>query len=505
MKVFYWIIGINFIFDLGFSFWVGADAKRNRRPAAQWFFVSLIIGAVFGALEGALSYYVYYQAIERGYNGRSWAAFCAVFSIPAYVTFSVYDDCKSRAMNAHLWSAIAFVLTLAGLVPGLIFIAVLSRTRPPVVKPTITVESIKQRYAQRQLLQQSDNMLVRVESLKKYFPVRAGIFARTRDYVKAVDDVSFYLRPQETLGLVGESGCGKTTLGRTILKLIPPTAGRVFFDGLPIELLSESEMRVMRKEMQVIFQDPFGSLNPRMNIENIVGEPMTVHKIAEANRRRELVVQLLERVGLSEEHLERYPHEFSGGQRQRIGIARSLALNPRFIVCDEPVSALDVSIQAQIINLLKDLQQEFGISYLFIAHDLRVVEFISHRVAVMYLGKIVELTSSEELYRSPRHPYTVALMSAIPIPDPERKRSRIILPGDVPSPINPPPGCSFHPRCFNALPVCSSVIPGLIEHTLGHFFACHNPVSPNSLLREEGKIAARATAKIQDLTSKHQI
>jgi len=325
-------------------------------------------------------------------------------------------------MNKRLWPAAAFLLALAGFFPWVLFQIAYVLLRRPASGPTATVASIKERYARQGMIEPADNMLVRVESLVKYFPVKAGIFARTRDYVKAVDDVSLYIQPRETLGLVGESGCGKTTLGRTILRLIPPTDGRVFFDGLPLEMLTESELRVMRKEMQIIFQDPFGSLNPRMNIENIIGEPMTVHKIAEGAKRRELVIRLLRRVGLSEEHMDRYPHEFSGGQRQRIGIARSLALNPRFIVCDEAVSALDVSIQAQIINLLKDLQNEYGISYLFIAHDLRVVEFISHRVAVMYLGKIVELTGSEQLYRSPRHPYTVALMSAIPIPDPERKR-----------------------------------------------------------------------------------
>jgi oligopeptide transport system ATP-binding protein len=485
MTLLYWIISINIAFALAFSFWVHADARRNRRPQLKWFFGSFIIGGFFGAINGALAYYTYYQAVERAHNPSFWAAFCAIFSIPAYIAFYTHDDCKSRGMNEKIWPAVAFVLALAGLIPWVFFQLIYMRLRRGVAESTITVQSIKDRYLEQKLLEPADDALIQVKSLKKYFPVRAGILARTRDYVKAVDGVSFDIKPRETLGLVGESGCGKTTLGRTILRLMPPTDGRVFFNGLPLELLSESELRVMRKEMQIIFQDPFGSLNPRMNIENIVGEPMTVHKLVEGAKRREMVAQLLERVGLSKEHLERYPHEFSGGQRQRIGIARSLALHPQFIVCDEPVSALDVSIQAQIINLLKDLQDEYGISYLFIAHDLRVVEFISHRVAVMYLGKVVELASSEELYRSPRHPYTVALMSAIPVPDPERKRKRILLPGDVPSPINPPPGCSFHPRCFNARPVCKSVIPGLIEHDPGHYFACHNPVPPNILEKDK--------------------
>ncbi len=492
MTVLYWILATNLAFSFALSFWVRADACRNSRPAAKWFFGSFLIGALFGAINGMLAYYTYYQAIERSHNARFWAVFCAIFSFFAFIAFYTYDDSKSRGMNDRLLPVVAFILALAGFLPWVLFQILYVLLRRPPVRPTITVECIKERYAHRGLTDDSDGKLVRVESLKKYFPVKAGIFAKTRDYVRAVDDVNLFVQPRETLGLVGESGCGKTTLGRTILRLIPPTSGRVFFNGLPLDRLSETELRVMRKEMQIIFQDPFGSLNPRMNIENIVGEPMTVHKIAEGEKRRELVVQLLRRVGLSEEHLERYPHEFSGGQRQRIGIARSLGLNPRFIVCDEAVSALDVSIQAQIINLLKDLQDEYGISYLFIAHDLRVVEFISHRVAVMYLGKIVEITASQELYRSPRHPYTVALMSAIPIPDPTRKRKRIILPGDVPSPINPPAGCRFHPRCFNALPICRSVEPGLIEHTPQHSYACHNPVPPNVLEKRGIHISSMA-------------
>ncbi len=474
----WWIIGVNTALALTLAWWVYADAVRNHRAAFKWFAGSFLVGAAFGASGGLLCYVAYHQAIERSHPAVRWAVLSALFGIPGYVAFYTYDDCRSRGMNAALWPVSAFALALPGFVPWILFQIFYVKMRRPVHRATITVETIKERYQKQSLLETTDGALLRVESLKKYFPVRRGLFSRVSGHVKAVDDVSLFVNPGETLGLVGESGCGKTTLGRALLRLILPTGGRVVFDGLVLGMLSESERRVMRKEMQIIFQDPFGSLNPRMSVENIVGEPMTVHKLVERKDRREEVAKLLERVGLSRDHLRRYPHEFSGGQRQRIGIARALALRPRFIVCDEPVSALDVSIQAQIINLLKDLQGEYGLSYLFIAHDLRVVENISDRVAVMYLGKIVELATSEELYRSPRHPYTVALMSAIPVPDPERKRKRIILPGDVPSPIDPPPGCSFHPRCFNALEICSTKTPALVEHTPGHSFACHNPVAP---------------------------
>ncbi|GAB4340628.1 MAG: hypothetical protein Kow0099_16720 [Candidatus Abyssubacteria bacterium] len=473
-----WIAAANSAFSLAFALWVYGDARRNRRRAVPWALGVFLIGSCLGALNGLLCYFARFKALEREYNPVFWPLLCAILSLPGYIALYTYDDCRSRDMNTKLWPTLALIAALPAIVPWLGFQFFYVLLRRPCRRPTITVNMLKRRYEKEGLLESMDTHLVRVEKLRKYFPVRAGVFARVKEYVKAVDDVYLSVKPRETLGLVGESGCGKTTLGRTILRLIPPTSGRVYYDGLPLDLLSESEMRVMRKEMQIIFQDPFGSLNPRMTVENIVGEALSVHKMAEGNERRERVAQLLERVGLSTEFLDRYPHEFSGGQRQRIGIARALALQPRFIVCDEPVSALDVSIQAQIVNLLKDLQEEYGISYLFIAHDLRIVEYISHRVAVMYLGKIVELASSAELYRSPRHPYTVALMSAIPIPDPQRKRKRILLPGDVPSPINPPPGCSFHPRCFNAMPVCANVVPGLIEHTSNHFFACHNPVPP---------------------------
>lgn len=321
-----------------------------------------------------------------------------------------------------------------------------------------------------------NNHLLETKNIKKYFPIRTGMFARVSDYVKAIDGVSIHVDKGETLGLVGESGCGKTTLGRVILNLITPTEGEILFDDVQIHSLKSKEMRKMRREMQIIFQDPYGSLNPRMTVENIVGEPLSVFKLAKGRARRKKTIKLLEKVGLSKKYINRYPHEFSGGQRQRISIARAIALNPKFIVCDEPVSALDVSIQAQIINLLQDLQKEYHLSYLFISHDLSIVEYISDRVAVMYLGKIVELTGNKELYENPKHPYTHALLSAIPTSDIKKRRKRIILKGDVSSPINPPSGCRFHPRCFNMLEVCRNKEPELIDIGNNHLLACHNPV-----------------------------
>jgi oligopeptide transport system ATP-binding protein len=315
--------------------------------------------------------------------------------------------------------------------------------------------------------------LLKVRNLKKYFPIRGGLFSREVARVHAVDDVSFDIYPGETLGLVGESGCGKSTTGRAILRLIEPTAGEVSFGGKNVTTLDKRALRSLRKEMQIIFQDPYASLNPRMTVGSIVGEALVIHKLAATKREREeRVVKILETVGLSADHLRRYPHEFSGGQRQRIGIARSLAVNPKFIVADEPVSALDVSIQAQIINLLEDLQKQFGLTYLFIAHDLSVVEHISTRVAVMYLGKIVELAPAKELYTNPKHPYTEALLSAVPIPDPTVKRKRILLEGDVPSPIKPPSGCRFHTRCPIRVPACSQNEQVLKEISPGHWVAC---------------------------------
>ena len=318
-----------------------------------------------------------------------------------------------------------------------------------------------------------ENILLKVNGLKKYFPIRGGIFSKTIGYVQAVDGVNFYIKKGETLALVGESGCGKTTTGRLILRLLEPTTGEVEFEGKNIYKLSKEEIRVTRRNMQIIFQDPFASLNTRMTIGNIIEEPLIIHKIAKMKERQDRVANLLKTVGMDPRYKTKYPHEFSGGQRQRIGIARALALNPKFIVCDAPVSALDVSIQAQVINLLEDLREKFKLTYLFIAHDLSVIKHISNRVAVMYLGKIVELAETEELYHNPLHPYTKALLSAVPIPDPNLKRKRIALEGDVPSPINPPSGCHFRTRCKYVKSICSKKEPPLIEITKEHYIACH--------------------------------
>ncbi|NMB24442.1 MAG: dipeptide ABC transporter ATP-binding protein [Firmicutes bacterium] len=316
--------------------------------------------------------------------------------------------------------------------------------------------------------------LLEVKNLVKHFPITRGfILSKQVGAVQAVDGVSFAINRGETLGLVGESGCGKSTTGRLILRLIEATAGEVWFEGRNVLELGREEMRELRRDMQIIFQDPYASLNPRMTVGDIIGEPMQIHGIARGREKEKRVQELLEVVGLASYHARRYPHEFSGGQRQRIGVARALAVNPKIIVCDEPVSALDVSIQAQVVNLLQDLQQEYGLTYLFIAHDLSVVKHISDRVAVMYLGKIVELTSKQALYDNPLHPYTKALLSAIPIPDPTLTRERVILEGDVPSPINPPTGCRFHTRCPVATDICKEREPEFADVGGGHFVACH--------------------------------
>ncbi len=319
----------------------------------------------------------------------------------------------------------------------------------------------------------SQKPLIQVKDLTKSFPIRGGLFSREVASVKAVQGVSFEIKEGETLGLVGESGCGKSTLGRCLIRLIEPTSGQIFLNGNEITNLQSEDLRALRRQMQIIFQDPYASLNPRMTVGTIIAEPLVIHNLHRSKKDRiDRVKQLMDLVGLRPEHINRYPHEFSGGQRQRIGIARALAVEPKFIVCDEPVSALDVSIQAQVINLLMDLQQKLGLTYLFIAHDLKVVEHISNRVAVMYLGKVVELAEADDLYLNPTHPYTRALMSAIPVPDPRRKEQRIILHGDVPSPIRPPSGCSFHPRCPEVISECKSTCPSLRETRAHHETAC---------------------------------
>ena len=318
------------------------------------------------------------------------------------------------------------------------------------------------------------NSLLQVKNLVKFFPIKKGVFRKTVGWIKAVDDISFEVYEGETLGLVGESGCGKTTTALTILRLEEPTKGQVIFDGKDIIKMKKSDMRKERKNMQIIFQDPYSSLDPRMKIKDIIAEGMLTHNILKNTQERyKKVGELLERVGISAEYMDRFPHEFSGGQRQRIGIARALALEPKIIMCDEAVSALDVSIRSQIINLLKDLQEEYHLTYLFVAHDLSVIKYISDRVVVMYLGKIVEIADKKEFFTNTLHPYAQALISAVPVPNPDYKKERIILQGDVPSPANPPKGCRFHPRCSKVMKICSEVEPKLKEVKDGHFCACH--------------------------------
>jgi oligopeptide transport system ATP-binding protein len=345
--------------------------------------------------------------------------------------------------------------------------------------------------------------LLEVRHVKKYFPIRAGVLQREVAHVHAVDDVSFAVKQGETLGLVGESGCGKSTLGRTIVRLLQPTAGEIIFDGTPIQKLGTRRLRPLRREMQMVFQDPYASLNPRKRVGTIISDPMKIHDLGSRSEQKRRVNEILETVGLSPEHYNRFPHEFSGGQRQRIGIARSLALRPKLIVADEPVSALDVSIQSQMLNLLDDLQNEFNLTYIFIAHDLGVVRHVSDRIVVMYLGKIVELSPGDELYSRPIMPYTEALLSAVPIPDPDlaEKRERIVLEGDVPSPINPPSGCRFHPRCRYATEVCTQIEPPLVDYGNGHLAACHHPLNVDQATLQQVGVAEQHTPAAADETA----
>ena len=317
--------------------------------------------------------------------------------------------------------------------------------------------------------------LLEVKNIKKWFPSKKSPFSKEKVYIKAVDGVSFTLNAGETLGVVGESGCGKSTMGRTVLRLLEPTEGQVFFEGKEYTALKDAELRKSRSELQIIFQDPYASLDPRMTIGDIIAEPLDIQLKLPAKERMERVLKTMERVGLNTRYVNRYPHEFSGGQRQRIGIARAMVLNPKVVVCDEPVSALDVSIQAQVINLLKDLQEEMGMAYIFISHDLRVIKHMSDRVAVLYLGHVVEIADKKDLYDHPMHPYTVALLSAIPVPDRKHKKEKIVLEGDLPSPANPPSGCVFHTRCYKAQEICKTQVPELKECGNGHCCACHFP------------------------------
>ncbi len=494
-----WYVVPNGLLNIMIAFWLQGELRARRKlgePVAvgPWVVYSFLVGLFWPAVTGPLAYRAYTDARRRGHPPRRWLLLCTLFSFAGYVGYRIYDDAESRRMRAGLWAVFAIAWHTILFLIGPPAIAALPTLRLALYAPArllwtlpatlLTIAAFPVFYsAVRRRLRaedvrrrwgtgEPDSTLVRVEHLKTWFPVRGGVFSAIRGYVRAVDDVSFEVRRGEVLGLVGESGCGKTTVGRTILGLIPATAGRIVVDGVDLSKLNPSEWRAMRGKMQVIFQDPIGSLNPRMTVGAIVGEGLEIHGIGSRAERRARVLELLDRVGLPHDAWSRYPHEFSGGQRQRIGIARALALGADFLVCDEPVSALDVSIQAQIVNLLRDLQREFHMSYLFIAHDLAVVEHISDRVAVMYLGKIVEMATRDDLYSRPLHPYTRALMASIPTPDPERRAEPPALGGDLPSPVNPPSGCRFRTRCPLAIPACAETEPALLDYGNGHRAAC---------------------------------
>ncbi len=409
-----------------------------------------------------------------------------VFGLYGYYSFSIRKDARIRDVKAPaVWGSVALLVALSAEIMMFLDLRVLTAILVggglwlgfhlvyAIRKPGLTVESVIARARTRGRLTSRDGNLLEVDDLKKYFPIRKGLLNRVVGQVRAVDGVHLEVRAGETLGLVGESGCGKTTTGRLILRLLEPTSGSIRYRGVDLAHLGTAEMRAMRKEIQIIFQDPYSSLNPRMTVEAMLKEALSIHHLASGAAANRRVEELLEMVGLSAFHARRYPHEFSGGQRQRIGVARALAVEPKLIICDEPVSALDVSIQAQIVNLLKDLQQRLNLTYIFIAHDLNVVEHISDRVGVMYLGRIVELADRDRIYRNPLHPYTRALLSAVPVPDPAVGGNRIILSGDVPSPADPPSGCYFHPRCPEVREECRSRVQSLVEVEPGHWVACH--------------------------------
>lgn len=498
-----WYAVPNALLNFMTALWLLGDLRNRKRlgePVSVWAWVafSFLIGFALPAITGPLAYRAWTDARRRGHCPALWLAVSAALSFIGYIGYRVYDDATSRRMRGWAWSAgaMAWHLALLAGVPAFALASDWARTRvfrpanliwilPPAivlliafpviyqaVRRPIRFRDVKDRMGRNGSGPGAGQALVRVDGLKTYFPIRGGVFSSVRGYVRAVDDVSFEVRRGEVLGLVGESGCGKTTVGRTILGLIPATAGRIVVDGVDLSRLNAAEMRAMRSKMQIIFQDPIGSLNPRMTVGAIISEGLAIHGIGGRRDRRRTVAELVERVGLARDALDRYPHEFSGGQRQRIGIARALALGADFIVCDEPVSALDVSIQAQIVNLMRDLQREFGMSYLFIAHDLAVVEHVSDRVAVMYLGRIVESAPRDDLYERPLHPYTRALMASIPNPDPSVKVEPPVLQGDVPSPSRPPSGCRFRTRCPDAIPACAERVPDWVDYGRGHFAAC---------------------------------